>query len=121
MDWRLQSKRVAMDTSMFRYRAQQRIDTTVLDDIIPWFDCLLGACLILGLFTPAVGLVAAGFLFSVFLSQYPPANGPVSTHYQLIESMACLVLASTGAGRFAGLDSIIHAALYKPSGNEKKG
>ncbi|MEZ6091376.1 MAG: DoxX family protein [Pirellulaceae bacterium] len=91
----------------------QRIDTTVMDKYVPWFDCTIGVLLLLGLFTPVAALAAAGFLFSVFISQFPPANGPVSTYYQLIESMACLVLASTGAGRFAGLDSIIHAAFHR--------
>lgn len=91
----------------------QRIDTTVMNKIIPWFDCVIGVLLILGLFTPVAALAAAGFLFSVFLSQFPPSTGPTSTYYQLIESMACLVIASTGAGRFAGLDSIIHAALNR--------
>ncbi|WP_417737794.1 DoxX family protein [Rosistilla oblonga] len=97
----------------------QRIDTTVMDKFVPWFDCTIGVLLILGLFTPVAALAAAGFLFSVFLSQFPPATGPTSTYYQLIESMACLVIASTGAGRFAGLDSIIHAAFNRGGSHEQ--
>jgi uncharacterized membrane protein YphA (DoxX/SURF4 family) len=69
--------------------------------------------LLLGLFTPVAALVAAGFLGSVFLSQYPPASGPSSSYYQLIEGLACLVLASTGAGRFAGLDYFIHLFIRR--------
>lgn len=95
------------------------IDTTVVDKLIPWFDVFVGACLLLGLLTPVAALAAGAFLFSVFLSQYPPTSGPTSTYYQLIESMACCVLASTGAGRFAGLDAIIHAALNKSAVNQK--
>ena len=55
------------------------------------------------------------------LSQYPPAGGPGSTYYQLIEAMACLTLAATGAGRFAGLDSLIHARLFPADDNSTKG
>ena len=97
----------------------QRIDTTVMDKVIPWFDVTIGALLLIGLFTPVAALAAAGFLFSVFLSQFPPTGGPGSTYYQLIEAMACLVLASTGAGRFAGLDALIHAALHRGGTNDK--
>ena len=96
-------------------------DSIMMNSVIPWFDCAIGACLLLGLFTPVVALAAAAFLVSVFLSQYPPAGGPGSTYYQLIEAMACLTLAATGAGRFAGLDSLIHARLFPADDNSTKG
>lgn len=91
----------------------QAVDTSVLNDIIPYFDLAIGICLLLGLFTPVAALAAAGFLGSVFLSQYPPEPGPGSTYYQLVEAMACLVLAGTGAGRFAGLDFIFHSIVRR--------
>lgn len=84
------------------------IDTSVVDHIIPYFDIVVGLLLLVGLFTPIAALAAAGFLGSVFLSQYPPATGPASSLYQMIECLACCVLASTGAGRFAGLDFFLH-------------
>lgn len=89
------------------------LDTSVIDPLLPWFDMVVGLCLLLGLFTPVAALAAAGFLGSVVLSQYPPASGPSSSYYQLIESMACLVLAGTGAGRFAGLDFFLHLIIRK--------
>ncbi len=92
------------------------MDTSVIDRIVPYFDLCVGWCLLLGLFTPVAALAAAGFLGSVFLSQYPPATGPTSSNYQLIECMACLVLAATGAGRFAGLDFFIHLLIRKVVG-----
>jgi uncharacterized membrane protein YphA (DoxX/SURF4 family) len=85
------------------------IDTSLINPIIPYFDLTIGICLLLGLFTPIAALVAAGFLGSVFMSQYPPVAGPGSTYYHLVEAAACLVLAGTGAGRFAGLDFIFYA------------
>jgi uncharacterized membrane protein YphA (DoxX/SURF4 family) len=89
------------------------LDTTVIDPLVPYFDMTVGLCLLLGFFTPVAALAAAGFLGSVFLSQYPPAAGPMSTYYQLVECMACLVLAGTGAGRFAGLDFFLHLIIRK--------
>lgn len=85
----------------------------LINEYIPYFDMAIGICLMFGILTPPVALIAAGFLFSVFLSQYPPAPGPGSTSYQVIESMACLVLAGTGAGRFAGVDFVLHALVRR--------
>ncbi|MEM9825520.1 MAG: DoxX family protein [Planctomycetota bacterium] len=90
-----------------------RIDTATIDRIVPYFDIAIGLCLLLGCFTPVAALAAAGFLGSVFLSQYPPATGPGSTNYQLVEGMACLVLAATGSGRFAGLDYFWHLIVRR--------
>lgn len=91
----------------------QAVDTSVLNDVVPYFDLAIGICLLLGFLTPVAALAAAGFLGSVFLSQYPPEPGPGSTYYQLVEAMACLVLAGTGAGRFAGLDFIFHSIVRR--------
>ena len=93
------------------------MDTSVIDPLVPYFDMGVGLCLLLGIFTPLVALAAAGFLGSVFLSQYPPTTGPASTNYQLVECMACLVLAGTGAGRFAGLDFFLHMIIRKVWGH----
>ncbi|MEM9367079.1 MAG: DoxX family protein [Planctomycetota bacterium] len=92
------------------------IDTSVLDRMVPYFDMTIGWLLILGLFTPLAALAAAAFLGQVVMSQYPPVTGPASSNYQLIECMACLVLASTGAGRFAGLDFFLHLITRKFAG-----
>lgn len=91
----------------------QLMDTSLINRIVPYFDIAIGVCLILGLFTPVAALAAAGFLGSVFMSQYPPATGPSSTMYQLIEGVACLTLAGSGAGRFGGLDFFFHTIICK--------
>ncbi|TVP98326.1 MAG: DoxX family protein [Planctomycetaceae bacterium] len=91
----------------------QFMDTSVVNRWIPYFDMTIGICLVLGLFTPIASLAGAAFLGSVFLSQFPPVTG-LGSSYQLIECMACLVLAGTAAGRFAGLDFFFHAWLRKP-------
>lgn len=89
------------------------VDTSVINQIVPYFDMTVGVCLLVGLFTPVAALAAAGFLGSVFISQFPPTTGPGSSSYQLIECIACLVLAATGSGRFAGLDFIFHTIVRK--------
>jgi uncharacterized membrane protein YphA (DoxX/SURF4 family) len=94
------------------------IDTSIVDPIVPYFDFAIGLCLLFGLFTPVAALAAAGFLGSVFLSQLPPGTGPGSSNYQLVECMACLVLAGTGAGRFAGLDFFLHLIVRKVWGGQ---
>jgi uncharacterized membrane protein YphA (DoxX/SURF4 family) len=98
----------------------QWMDTSLINQIVPYFDMAIGVCLILGFLTPVAALAAAGFLGSVFLSQYPPATGPSSTMYQLIEGVACLTLAGTGAGRFAGLDFLFHTIICKLWPNVEK-
>ncbi|WP_404308837.1 DoxX family protein [Neorhodopirellula lusitana] len=93
------------------------MDTSVIDKLLPYFDMTIGWMLILGMFTPIAALACGGFLLSVFLSQYPPSTGPGSSNYQLIEALACFVLAATGAGRFAGIDFFLHLLVRKTHGN----
>jgi uncharacterized membrane protein YphA (DoxX/SURF4 family) len=81
-----------------------------------WGLTIVGGCLLLGLFTPLAALAGAGFLL-LFYFAFPPWPGvPVppnaeSTHYwivnkNMVEALACLVLASTPNGLWIGLDSL---------------
>ena len=78
-----------------------------LDRFIPWFDIVVGMCLLLGLCTPVAALAGAGFLLSVILSQFPGSAGAQPTYYQTIEMCALLVIVFTGAGKHVSLDSIL--------------
>jgi uncharacterized membrane protein YphA (DoxX/SURF4 family) len=84
----------------------------------------MGLCLILGLFTRLAALGGAGFMFFVVLTQpawpgiYPP-DPPVVGHALLInkdfvEMLALLTIATTLAGRWAGLDYFIHHLIVDP-------
>lgn len=97
----------------FKFPPTGVLDTSVVDPFVPYFDTAIGVCLMIGFLTPVAALAAAGFLGSVFLSRYPPEPGPLSSFYQLIEGTACLVLAGTGAGRFAGVDFFLHLIVRK--------
>jgi uncharacterized membrane protein YphA (DoxX/SURF4 family) len=84
------------------------LDTVLIDRIVPWFDLIVGALLIVGLFTRLAALAGAGFLFSIILTQWPGAPGALPVHYQAIEMLGLLVLAAVGAGQFAGLDYVLY-------------
>jgi len=84
--------------------AQKNSRHDLVNKIIPWFDLTVGVLLILGLFTRWASLAAAGFLFSVLLTQPFWVPGSAPTYYQAIEMVACLVLFAVHAGRFGGLD-----------------
>ena len=76
--------------------------------VIPWFDTIVGVCMILGLFTRFASLSAGLFLLSVCLTQpfWIPGTNP--TYLYWIEMTACFVIFGTLAGRMGGLDYIIH-------------
>lgn len=80
------------------------LSTRVVDKIIPIFVMAVGVLLIIGLLTPLAAWAAALFLVSIILSQMPGFPGTQPTYYQSIESLALITLATTGAGRYAGLD-----------------
>ena len=76
----------------------------------------VGLCLMLGLFTPIAALGGAVYLLSFYLSMPPwpglPEPPNVEGHYRyvnknLIEMLACLVLASTPSGLWVGLDAVL--------------
>jgi uncharacterized membrane protein YphA (DoxX/SURF4 family) len=69
----------------------------------------VGICLLLGLFTRIASVAGALFLLWVIISQPPWLPDSVPTMFQIIEFAALLVLAGTGAGRWAGLDYFPYA------------
>lgn len=80
------------------------LSTRVVDKIVPIFDMSLGILLILGLLTPLAAWAGALFLISVVLSQMPGFPGTQPTYFQAVECLALIVVATTDAGRYAGLD-----------------
>ncbi len=76
----------------------------------------VGACLLLGLFTRLASLAGALFLFSVILSQLwdPFWATKGEAPYVPVEMFALLVLSTTLAGRWGGLDFFIHYLIVRP-------
>ena len=75
-----------------------------VDRFIPWFDTIVGALLIIGLFTRIASVAAGGFLISVIATQPPWVADSIPTIYQTIELFAVIVIFATFAGRMGGLD-----------------
>ncbi len=86
-----------------------------IDLLTMWGLSAVGLCLMLGLFTPLAALGGAAYLLGFYLSMPPwPGlpEGITEGHYRyvnknLIEMLACLVLASTPNGLWIGLDALL--------------
>jgi uncharacterized membrane protein YphA (DoxX/SURF4 family) len=81
--------------------------------------CAMGACLILGFLTPLAAVCAAAFLGMIYLAMPPwpglPENPRAEGHYwivskNLIEMIACLLIAVTASGHWFGLDALFFGA-----------
>jgi uncharacterized membrane protein YphA (DoxX/SURF4 family) len=79
----------------------------------------VGICLMAGFLTPWAALGAAGFLAMIYLSMPPwpglPPNPKAEGHYwivskNLVELLACLVIASTPNGYWVGFDALFFGA-----------
>jgi uncharacterized membrane protein YphA (DoxX/SURF4 family) len=73
----------------------------------------VGVCLLLGFFTRTASIVGALFLLGVILSQPPWLPDTAETMPNVIEFAGLLVLAGTGAGRWAGLDFFTYALFNR--------
>ncbi len=73
---------------------------------VSWLVLGVGVCLMLGLFTRLASIGGALFLLSVIAMQPPwvPGANVMFFYYQMVEIAAFILLAATGAGRWAGLD-----------------
>jgi thiosulfate dehydrogenase [quinone] large subunit len=86
------------------------------DLITMWLLTIVGACLILGLFTRLASLGGIAFLLMVYFAAPPwigyfytvPSEGSyLIVNKNLIEAAALAVIFFTGSGRVAGVDRII--------------
>ena len=106
--------------NLFKWLASQ---PNLLDNanlITMWGLTIVGVLLILGLFTRLASLAAIGFILLFYLCNPPfvgyfysiPTEGSyLIVNKNLVELGALLVILTTGSGRFAGLDRILHAVF----------
>ncbi|WP_254510953.1 DoxX family protein [Anatilimnocola floriformis] len=117
---------IATDKQMLRHgvlkigKVGQRFgDTEFMDAVVPYFDLIIGLCLITGLFTRVAAIAGAIFLAGVCASQWPGYGGaPIFN--QFVEMLTLLALAALGAGQFCGLDYVItglRRMTRKPAAN----
>ena len=90
------------------------------DLITMWLLTIVGACLILGLFTRLASLGGIAFLLMVYFAAPPwigyfytvPSEGNyLIVNKNLIEAAALAVIFFTGSGRFYGLDRIVSGLI----------
>jgi uncharacterized membrane protein YphA (DoxX/SURF4 family) len=88
----------------------------VADASVKYGLIAIGACLILGLFTPLAALGGAAMLLMFYLAMpalpYLPESPKSEGHYlfvnkNIIEMIALLAIASLNTGRWAGLDGLL--------------
>jgi len=81
--------------------------------------CAIGVCLMLGFLTPFAAVCGAAFLAMIYLSMPPwpglPPNPKTEGHYwivskNLVELIACLLIAVTASGHWCGLDAVFFGA-----------
>jgi thiosulfate dehydrogenase [quinone] large subunit len=92
------------------------------DLITMWGLTLVGACLILGLFTRFASLAGMAFVLMFYLAAPPwigyfyaiPSEGSyLIVNKNLVEVAALAVIFFTGSGRFAGLDRILSGLIRR--------
>jgi thiosulfate dehydrogenase (quinone) large subunit len=102
---------------LFKWLASQPNLLANADVITMWGLTIVGALLILGLFTRLASLAGIGFILLFYLCNPPfvgyfysiPTEGSyLIVNKNLVELCALLVIFATGSGRFAGLDRILH-------------
>ena len=90
------------------------------DLITMWGLTLVGACLILGLFTRVASLAGMAFVLMFYLAAPPwigyfyaiPSEGSyLIVNKNLVEAAALGVVFMTRSGLFAGLDRVIHGLI----------
>jgi len=91
-------------------------DLDRINFVTRWGLTIVGACLLLGLFSRTACVAGAGFLLLFFLAMpalpWLPANPRAEGHYQfidknIIEMIALLTLATTQSGKWLGLDGVV--------------
>ena len=102
---------------LFKWLASQPNLLANADLITMWGLTLVGALLMLGLFTRLASLAGMGFILLFYLCNPPfvgyfyslPSEGSyLIVNKNLVELCALAVILVTGSGRFAGLDRILH-------------
>lgn len=83
----------------------------LIDTLVKYTVLGCGVCVFLGFATRIASVVAAGFLLSLIMTQPPWVAGADLTAFfnWAIELAAFLVLATIGAGRWAGVDGLLGA------------
>ena len=107
---------------LFKSLASQPNLLANADLITMWGLTIVGALLILGLFTRLASVAGIAFILLFYLCNPPfvgyfysiPSEGSyLIVNKNLVELSALVVILVTGSGRFAGLDRILHGLFAR--------
>jgi len=107
---------------LFRWIASQPNLLANADLITMWGLAIVGALLILGLFTRLASIAGIGFILLFYFANPPfvgyfyslPSEGSyLIINKNLVELCALLVILATRSGLFAGLDRILHGLIVR--------
>ena len=107
---------------MFRGLAADPNMLANADLVTMWGLTIVGACLMLGLFTRLASLAGIGFVLLFYLATPPfigyfysiPSEGSyLIVNKNLVEIAALVVIFATRSGLFAGLDRILHGLFFR--------
>jgi uncharacterized membrane protein YphA (DoxX/SURF4 family) len=124
----LPDKIAQVQTPPAKYASANAIlPTKTMDLLVSYGVLVIGACLLLGLFSRLASLSGATFLLMLYLAMppfpwLPDPPRPLEGHYlfvskNAIEMLALLTLATTRSGKWAGLDGLI--GYFLGSGGKK--
>jgi len=108
--------------ALFRWIASQPNMLANADLITMWGLAIVGALLILGLFTRLASVAGIGFILLFYFANPPfvgyfyslPSEGSyLIINKNLVELCALLVILATRSGLFAGLDRILHGLIVR--------
>ena len=111
---------VAAKPLKMKHPGRRFYDSNSVDRFLPYFDVVIGICLVIGLFTSTTAIAGACFLLTVILSQFPGAEGAAPVYYQGVEALGLCLLATLRAGQYAGLDFFTHC-FWRRSKRPKQG
>ncbi len=112
---------------LFKWLASQPNLLDKADLVTMWGLAIVGALLVLGLFTRLSSVGAIGFLVLFYLANPPfvgyfyslPAEGSyLIVNKNLVELCALVVILLTGSGRFAGLDCLVHSLFARQAAGQ---
>jgi uncharacterized membrane protein YphA (DoxX/SURF4 family) len=98
-----------------------------IDFTVRWGLVIVGACLLLGLFTRLASLGGAALLLSFYLAMPPlpglpemvRAEGYPFINKNIVEMLALLTIATTASGKWVGLDRVLSALWRRKSANHR--
>ncbi len=107
---------------LFKYLANQPNLLDKANLITEWGLAIVGALLILGLFTRLASLAGIGFLLLFYLANPPfigyfyslPSEGSyLIVNKNIVELCGLIVILVSGSGKFAGLDRLVHGLFAR--------